>query len=79
MKTICVSEKLHREIVDLKLEESKKNTAELIRELILEHKKIKFLKASEIFRKSLKEKKLGFYDILKKSKKIREEISDEWF
>ena len=51
----------------------------MLEELILEHKKMKFLEASTIFKKGLDKKKLGFLDLLIKSKKIREEISDEWF
>jgi len=79
MKTISISEELHKEIVDLKLDEKKRNAGELLEELILEHKKMKFLEASTIFKKGLDKKKLGFLDLLIKSKKIREEISDEWF
>ena len=79
MKTIGIPEDLHKELVELKLEENKKNAAELIEELVLEYRKQKFLKASGIFRKALKEKRLSFPALLKKSRKIRGEISDEWF
>ena len=79
MKTIRIPETLHRELINIKLEENKRNSAELIGELILEHKKKRFLEASGRFRKALKENKVGFAELLKKSNKIREEISDEWF
>lgn len=78
MKTISIPEELHKEIVNLKLGERKKNTAELIEELVLLYKKRKFSEAGEKFRKALKENKKNFSDILKESKKIKEEIADEW-
>jgi len=79
MKTISISEELHKEIIDLKLEEKKRNAEELLEELVLEHKKMKFLEASTTFRKVLDAKKLSFPNLLIKSRKLREEISDEWF
>ena len=79
MKTISVSEELHKEIVGLKLEEKKRNAEELLEELVLEHKKMKFLEASATFRRGLDAKKLRFPDLLIKSRKLRGEISDEWF
>ena len=79
MKTISIPEELHKELIGLKLEERKKNAAQLIEELILEYKKQRFLTASGIFRNALKEKKLSFSALLEKSAKIREEISNEWF
>jgi len=42
-------------------------------------KQEKFLKASRLFRKKLKEKGISFSELLKRSRKIREEIADERF
>ena len=79
VKTISIPEDLHRELVYLKLENNKKNTAELVRSLIIAYKKQRFLEASNLFRQKLKESGKSFDEILKKSRKIREEIADEWF
>ena len=38
-------------------------------------KQEKFLKASRLFRKKLKEKGISFSELLKRSRKIREEIA----
>jgi len=79
MKTIGISEEVHRDLINLKLQEREKNADELIAKLIIEYKKFKFMEASMLFRKNLKEKNIAFSDVLHKSKKIREEIGDEWF
>lgn len=78
MKTIGISEGVHRELITLKLQEGDKNAGELIAKLILEYKKNKFLEASSLFRNKLHEKKMDLRNLLVKSKKIREEIADEW-
>ena len=79
MKTIALPEELHKEIMKLKLELGEKNTAELIEKLILSYKEQKFLEVSRLFREKLNESGIAFSDFLKKSRKIREEIADEWF
>ena len=78
MKTIGISESVHRELISLKLQEGDKNAGELISKLILEYKKNKFLEASALFRNKLHGKKMDLRNLLVKSKKIREEIADEW-
>lgn len=79
MKTICIPGDLHRELMQLKLQNGNKNTAELIRELLFEYRQRKFLEASNLFKKKLKERNMSFSELLRKSRRIREEISDEWF
>lgn len=79
MKTVALPEDLHKELVKLKLELGNKNTAKLIEELILSYKEQKFFLASELFRKKLREKGISFSELLKRSRKIKEEIADEWF
>jgi predicted CopG family antitoxin len=78
MKTIAIPEDLHKELMQMRIQKGDKNTAELIRELLFEFRQKKFLEASRLFRERLKEKNASFSEILKKSRKIREEISDEW-
>ncbi len=79
MKTIAIPEDLHKELINLKLELNDKNAAELIRKLVLSYKEKRFLEASNLFRKRLGEKNISFEDLLKKSKKIRGDIADEWW
>lgn len=79
MKTICVPERLHKEIITLKLEERQRNTAELIEQLVINYKKQKLFEASKLFRKSMKRKGMDFVDLLKKSKEMRKQIANEWF
>ena len=79
MKTVGISDKTHKNLITLKLEEGNKNIEDLIEKLILEYKKAKFSEASNLFNLKLKEKNVNFENFIKKSKKIKEEISDEWF
>ncbi len=78
MKTISIPEDLHRELVNLKLELGDKNTAGLIKKLYFEYRKKRFLEASVLFKKKLKESGKSFGQLLAKSRIIREEIADEW-
>ena len=78
-KSFVISEKIHRELVKLKMMERSKNIDSLIEKLIIEYRKQKFNEASDLFNKKLKGRKMAFNELLKKSKKIREEIGDEWF
>ena len=79
MKTIALPEELHKELINLKLEQKDKNIAELLKRLILAYKEQKFLDNSQKFRAMLKKSGESFEEFLKESRKIREEIADEWF
>ena len=79
MKTISIPEDLHKELVNLKLEERNKNMAGIIKNLILAYKEKRFLNNSMRFREMLKKSGKSFEEFLKESRKIREEIADEWF
>lgn len=79
IKTICIPEELHKELVNLKLDERNKNMAEIIRNLILAYKEKKFLNNSLKFGEMLKRNRKNFSSLLKESRKIREEIADDWF
>ena len=78
MKTIALPVDLHKELMKLRIQRGNKNTAELIKEMLFEYKQKRFIEASNLFRDRLKEKNISFAELLKKSKKIREEIADEW-
>lgn len=79
MKTISVPEDVHQQLVELKIKEKQKNAAELIKKLIIEYRKKKLEEASRIFREALAKKGITIEDFLKSSRKIREEIADEWY
>jgi len=79
MKTIALPEELHKELMQLRLQRGSKNAADLIKEMVCEYRQKKFLEASALFKRKLKEKNISFSELLKKSRKIREEIADEWF
>ena len=79
MKTIAIPEDLHQKLMQLRLQKGSKNSAELIKELLYEYREKRFLEASNLFKKRLKEKNISFSELLKKSRKIRGEIANEWF
>lgn len=79
MKTIALPEDLHRELLKLKIYNRNKNVAELIRKLVYEYRQKQFLEFSNLFRQRLKEKGMSFKEFLKKSEKIREELSNGKF
>jgi len=79
MKTIALPEELHKELTNLKLEQKDRNIATLLKKLILAYKEQKFLENSQKFRAMLKKSGKSFEEFLKESRKIREEIADEWF
>ncbi len=79
MKTISIPEELHKQIIDLKLEQRDRNVAEIIKKLILSYREQKFLELSQKFREMLKREGKSFSDFLKESRKIKEEVADEWF
>jgi len=79
MKTIALPEEVYQELIELKVKQKEKTAAELITKLVIEYKKKKFIESSTIFKQRLKERKISFEELLKKSRSVREEISDEWF
>lgn len=79
MKTIALPEDTYKELISLKVQENDRSAAILINKLLLEYKKKRFLDAGILFRKKLNDKNISFSDFLKKSGKVKEEVSDEWF
>lgn len=79
MKTIAIPDELHKELMQLRIQKGDKNTAELIKKLILAYKEKKFLESSQKFRQMLKKKGKSFDEFLKDARKVKEEVADEWF
>ena len=68
MKTIALSEDLHRELLSLKMQEKDRNVAELIRKLVSSYREKKFLENSQKFRAMLKRDGVSFEQFFKNSK-----------
>ena len=79
MKTIGISKKVHRELMNLKLEYGYKKTDILLEEMIKDFKKERLLKASKIFREGMRKRDFKLKDVINKGRNIREEIYNEWF
>ena len=62
--TIALSSKSHRELTLLKIEEGFKNMDELVRDLIIEHKKNKLIKASQKVRSRMRKLNLSLSDLI---------------
>ncbi len=79
MKTIALPEDLHKELMKIKLDNGSKNVSEIIKALVAEHQKQKFLEASKMFRKMLKDSGESFDEFLKEARKVKEEVVNEQF
>lgn len=79
MKTVGISEKVHRELMNLKINYSYKNTNSLLEDMVHEFKHEKLVEASKEIRKKMSEKRISFKGLVKRSRKAREEVYDEWF
>lgn len=77
--TIAIPIELRNKLIALKMQEKAKNIAALIEKLYIEYRKQKLNELSDLFRKKLKERGVTFDELLKKSKKIREEIINGWY
>ncbi|MCD6513788.1 MAG: hypothetical protein ACTSSP_05370 [Candidatus Asgardarchaeia archaeon] len=64
MGTISVSNETRKELLRLKIEENVKSIDELLKKMITQYKKIKFLEASQFFRKRVKEKQIDLDELL---------------
>lgn len=62
--TIAVSDDLRRELMRLKLEEGSRSVDELLRNLLVDHRKMKFLEASAMFRARMREQGIRLEDLV---------------
>lgn len=62
--TISVSEETRKALMRLKLEADARNLDQLVAQLLVDHKKLKFLEASALFRERLAAKGLRIEDLL---------------
>ena len=79
IKTIQMPEDLHKEIMQIKLNQGQRNTAQIIRERLLAYKEKKFQEHSRKFKEMLKKRGENFEDFLNDARKVREEIANEQY
>jgi len=79
MKTIAIPEDLHKDLISLKLEAGDRTAAELIKKLIIEYRKQRLKEAGKMFRSKMKEKGVSLGELLRESRKVREDIANERF
>jgi len=79
MKTVGMSDEVHKELMGLKINYGYKRTDHLLEEMIREFKKEKLLEASEAIRERMARKKMSLKQLMERSRKAREEIYNEWF
>ncbi len=79
MKSIVISEETHRKFIEEKMQERAKTADELLGKMIIERRKQRLHAASKMFREALDKKGITLAELLRRSRKIREEIADEWY
>lgn len=62
--TISVSEDTREQLMRIKLEEGKVSVDELLQEMLVEHRKIQFHKASDLFRRRLSDEGVASEDLV---------------
>lgn len=62
--TIAVDEATRNQLMKLKHESGARSIDELLQTVLLEHRKLRFLKASELFRQRLGESGLSFEELV---------------
>lgn len=62
--TLAVSNDLRRRLMKLKIEEGAKSMDELLNQILMDHRKYRFLEASALFRERLTEKGITFEDLV---------------
>jgi len=79
VKTICIPEDLHKELMKLKIDDGNKNIADIIKKMLIIYREQKLLEHSKKFRETLKKKNMTFEQFLRRADRVREEIADELF
>lgn len=62
--TVAVSEETRKALMRLKLEEGKSSVDEVLQQLVVEHRKLRFRDASELFRRTLADQGISFEDLV---------------
>lgn len=77
--TISVSDDIRKKLLGMKVELGYKSIEELLQTMITYFENKQLERASELFRKKLKEKNLSLSDIQRENERIRKEVYAEWF
>ena len=78
-KSLFVSEETHKSLMLAKMELGFRSVDDMLKELVVEVRKARFLEASDVFRSKVREKRLRLPAIQAKSEAVRVELFKEWF
>lgn len=62
--TVSVSEETRKQLMGLKLQEGKRSVDELLQELLIEHRKLRFHEAADLFQRKLSEQGVELEDLV---------------
>lgn len=77
--TITVSNELRRKLAELKLSLGYRSMEQLLTEILRDFEGKRLQRASELFRRRLKERGLTLEALARENERIRREIFKEWF
>lgn len=78
MKTLAISEGIHRQLMQLKVQMGYSSVDALEEDLISVFRKKKLHEASERFRKGMDARGLTLDKLLRESRKVRKELADQY-
>ena len=78
-KSLFVSEETHKNLMLAKMELGFRSVDDMLKELVVEVRKARFLEASDVFKSRMREKRLSLSAIQDKSEAIRIELFKKWF
>lgn len=78
-KSLFVSDETHKSLMLAKMELGFRSVDDMLREIVAEVRRARFLEASDEFRVKMREKRLSLPSLQKKSERVRVELFKEWF
>ncbi len=78
-KSLFVSEETHKSLMLAKMELGFRSVDDMLRELVVEVRKARFLDASDAFKSRMREKRLSLPALQNKSEAVRVELFKKWF
>ncbi len=78
-KSLFVSDQTHKSLMLAKIELGFRSVDEMLREIVAEVRKARFLEASDAFTSRMKEKRLTLPALQSKSEAVRVELFKKWF
>ncbi len=78
-KSLFVSDDTHKSLMLAKIELGFRSVDDMLREIVAEVRKARFLDASDTFTSKMKEKRLTLPALQSKSEAVRVELFKKWF